>query len=288
MQSKKKLVLSLALFLVCGVIFLQAQTRAASGGASVSELQAALGNLPLSPSEWAELSESGILSRFHQGPSTLSLNPLTRANSAIAPRLDRSDASLGIEVLAAIRLPSRIAQSPNPDLTLYNILHRFRTMEGLEYWSASRNEMRVFYDRSHLVNPDRHSQALPDPVFQAIPETQVLMLRQRDLSFGDNRYEVLVRSYPARPLASGILGLPGLHLSMENLTTLWYAIVPIAGPGKVQIDLTVTRTEDYVFFYGTTSLGVPGLPGLRDKARESFYNRIVALVGWFSGELQRP
>jgi hypothetical protein len=40
-------------------------------------------------------------------------------------------------------------------LTLYNIFRSVGSLEGIEYWSASRNTMRLFYEISHLTNgPD--------------------------------------------------------------------------------------------------------------------------------------
>lgn len=255
----------------------------------LAKLQTALPGLNLSAEEWQILSQGGILSRFSEGPSPLELNPITRSRQAILSRSQAAGANLGIEILAAMRLPDSIAAASNPDLILYNVLHRFSSMEGLEYWSESRQETRTFYTLSHLINPARPQQALADPVYQSIPGQEELYLRQRDQSFGDNRYRLGFTSFPESSQAdsSSLLAHPGLHLSMENLTTMWYSLIPIAGPGKVHIDLTISRTDSLLFFYGTSSLSVPTIFGIRERAQDSFYNRIAALLSWFTREIQR-
>jgi len=76
--------------------------------------------------------------------------------------------------------------------------------------------------------------------------------------------------------------LRDFHLHMENLTSLKSGILSLAKPGEVHIDIVVRIKDGFVQFYGTTNLRVPRVFGLANRARDSFYTRILALYSWFS------
>ena len=215
--------------------------------------------------------------------TNLSLNPLTSIQSDLVDKRSAMRGNLNLQALVLQPIPDYLQglQREILDLFLFNVFHRFSSMTGIEYWSASRQEMRIFYETSQVVNPQNPEASLPDPQFNRITGNSMLTIRQKDSSFGDNRYRVTIR-----PVEQTHTGFPGFHISMENLTTMRYGIVPIASPGQVMIDLTLTRDDHYFAFYGSAALGVPNIFGVRDRAARSFTNRLMAIHQWFSNELK--
>lgn len=242
-------------------------------------LRKSLANANLSTAEFRVLQASGLVMRFTDGVPAYALNPFPSTTNAIRNRASAQNPDISMEVLLALPITQELAAlgTDRLDLFLYNVLHRFSSMKGIEYWSASRQRMRIFYEESSVVDQAPPHAVLPDPVHQSILLREQLVIRQKDSSFGDNRYSVEIGSWKED-------GDLGILVRMTNLTTMWYGIFAVAEPGGVSTEVVVRRSADHILFYATTALRVPGLPGLRDKARESFFNRIIALYTWFASQ----
>ena len=200
-------------------------------------------------------------------------------DAALAPTIARKHRekqnNFAIEILMALELPPAVKNSLSSDereLHIFNILHRMSTLSGLEYFSASRGRMREFYLRSAIVREADGTTVLPDPVFSYLLPSYRFILRQEDASFGDNLYEV--RSSPGT-------------LSIQNIGTMTYGIIPIAAAGDLELQLRIRQQGDYLLFYAFSSMKAPDLFGLREKVGNSFYNRMVALYNWFAAELEK-
>jgi hypothetical protein len=78
-------------------------------------------------------------------------------------------------------------------------------------------------------------------------------------------------------------------MTITNETTMVYKIVPLVRPGNLKTFLIVQPDPESgtITFYGNLAVRVPGMFGMEDRARDSFFNRIVALHDWFSRELTR-
>jgi hypothetical protein len=193
----------------------------------------------------------------------------------IRSELRELDPKVGIEISIPIAVTDEVFSQAGM-LELYNILRRVSTMEGLEYYSASRDEMRTFYHESYAIDDPDTERRIPDPTVTAIPRRDTIHVFQRDGSFGKN-----VQRIEYRADGSEIL------LSMENTTTMVYKVVPLVTPGNLRTFVVVRPVPEdgVVTFYGNLGVRVPGLFGMKDRARDSFYNRIVALHDWFAAEL---
>jgi hypothetical protein len=199
-------------------------------------------------------------------------HPFTRT---IADDLERLDPRVGIEIVVPVPVVDR-AFTETGMLELYNILRRVSTMEGIEYYSASRDEMRIFYHESYAIDGPDGEERIDDPVVTAIPDRDTIHVFQRDGSFGKNVQRL---DYVARDDA--------FLVTMTNTTTMIYKVVPLVSPENLQTFLLILPRPDegVIEFYGNLGVRVPGLFGMKDRARDSFYNRIVALHDWFVGEL---
>jgi len=162
-------------------------------------------------------------------------------------------------------------------LAVYNVLRAVGSLQGLEYWSASRGRMRLLYEYSSLVAGPDDRTSLGDTRLPALPvNAETLFARQKDLSFGDNVYKIT--------LSTG-QGYTAQHST--NLTGMRYGIVPVAAPGVVNVRLLVIDVDEGLIFYTVSSAKAAVLPGVRAKLESSFGNRAEAVYAWFSRELAK-
>jgi hypothetical protein len=216
-------------------------------------------------------------SRFYENSVETSLAPGGFASAEIERGLRALDPRVGIEIFVEIPVQRR-AFTESGRLAIYNILRSPSTMEGIEYYSASRGRMRTFYHESYAVADEDGEEAIPDPHVDSIPSSDVIWAYQRDGSFGQNvqRLEFTARD-------------GSFLMLMENETTMVYTVIPLVRPGNLRTYLYVRPVEDrsVLQFYGNLAVRVPTILGLQERARNSFYNRIVALHDWFIGELSK-
>ena len=199
----------------------------------------------------------------------------SRSVALIRRTLEELEPRVGIEIFVEIPVGER-AFTDAGRLAIYNILRTPSTMEGIEYYSASRGRMRTFYERSYAVDGPDSALRIPDPIVSIIPAVDTVYAYQRDGSFGRN-----VQRLEYRAIDQDFL------LLIENETTMVYRVVPLVSPGNLRTFLLIRPAPErgVIEFYGNLAVRVPAMFGLQERARNSFYNRIVALHGWFVGRL---
>ncbi|MEX2445436.1 MAG: DUF6675 family protein [Alkalispirochaeta sp.] len=215
-------------------------------------------------------------SNFYESRVQMELAPQSPFSAEIRDGLQALNPRIGIEISLAIPVTEE-AFTETGRLQIYNILRSVSTMEGLEYYSASDEEMQVFYHESYAVDGPEGETPIPDPVVDTIPRDSELWAFQRDGSFGRNVQHL---RYTARD--------DSFLVSIQNETTMVYTIVPLVRPGNLRTFLVVRPAPDRgeLTFYGNLAVRVPAMFGMQDRARDSFYNRIVALHDWFTDELR--
>lgn len=221
-----------------------------------------------------------ILSDYSDAISTR-LAPPFAGRDEMVNDLKQTDASVGLELLFTARLPGGFRQRPDFWLTVYNVMRSVSTLKGIEYFSADRNEMRTFYyDAYAIASPDSRNTPIPDPTVTSIPADSHIFTFHRDSSFGNYVMDV---HYQVGPTVSN----PDyIRMSLTNVTTMHYTVIPVAQPRHLQIDLIVVPKGDSLLFYSNFIANAPSIFGLRDKIDVSFSNRIKALFTWFTSELQ--
>lgn len=161
-------------------------------------------------------------------------------------------------------------------LALFNQAMDISSLAGIEYFSASRNTMRIFYDRSWLIDNPNSKNPMPDPVFTSIPETLTLYSRQRDLTFGDNIYKYDYYSFP-----------DAFIFVQENLTSMNAGIVPALGKNNLRSILGIFDAGDSLLIYTASMAKVVPLPGMDQRIGNSFTNRAEAIFKWYTGRADK-
>ena len=157
---------------------------------------------------------------------------------------------------------------------IFNQMCAISTLTGIEYYSISRNSMRIFYENSRIIDGPRTRNPQPDPVFRQIPDELTLYARQKDLTFGDNvyRYDYLNTR-------------DAVFFIQENVTTLFYGIIPVIGSGNLRSIVSVIDCGDSILVYAV-SMTRAALLGFGDRISSSMSNRADAIINWFSDRLE--
>lgn len=215
--------------------------------------------------------------------------PLTAAGPTLTPDLvsrervvewlDAIAVTYGAEVLRLIRAGDGRAGGGGSAgcrwTELYNHLRAVSTLQGIEYYSASRGYHRTLYKQSYAVaGPNDHTR-VPDPVAGSIPEHSTLYLVQEDSTFGSNVYQNDYR-------------FDGTTITMRvhNLTTMWWSILPLVNPGDFRSVVAVTPTDQGLLFYAAAGIHTISIGGVRERSQRSLRNRLDALERWLRARLR--
>ena len=208
------------------------------------------------------------------------LVPSSEVLEALAAKLCRDlNPSVMVETLFLYRKPpgaEKEALSAEEETRLYNAALALSTLAGLEYYSASRGQMRTFYESSHLIDGPSTKRIIPDPVFTRPPAELTIYASQKDLSFGNNIYQ-----YDYYLIAGGLVFI------QQNLTSLNYGIIPAVGKNKLHSLVAVMDAEDCLLVYIASIAKTASLPGMKERIGDSFSNRAEAVFNWFSNQADK-
>ena len=102
-----------------------------------------------------------------------------------------------------------------------------------------------------------------------MPRRSSLFLEQEDSTFGSNVYQADFRF-------DGV----SIVMQIENLTTMWWGILPLVAEGDFRSVVTVTPTDRGLLFYASAAIHAADLDFARERAQTSLGNRLDALEGW--------
>ena len=154
---------------------------------------------------------------------------------------------------------------------LYNICLSISSLAGIEYFSASRNRMRVFYETSSIIDGPETKRPLADPLYGDPPAELQIYARQKDLTFGDNIYRY---TYYANP--------DSLMFVQENLSSLTVGPITVVGKSRLRSVVAVLDAGDSLLVYVASMARAASFPGMAGRAGRSFSNRAGAILAWFS------
>jgi hypothetical protein len=170
--------------------------------------------------------------------------------------------------------PRQIADSAGwsraEQTSLFNQLTALSTLTGIQYYSASRKAMRVFYESSTVIDDPAGKKPRPDPSFSVLPDSLSLYARQKDLTFGDNIYRF---EYHA---SADII-----YFLQENLSSMNAGIIPAIGRNKFRTVMAVIDAGDSILIYAAAMAKAASIPGMGDRVGASFTNRVKAILKWF-------
>ncbi len=222
----------------------------------------------------AQIAEAGEVRNNLREDLPPALIPEVEVREEITKRIEELEPSVGVEVLTVYRRESADFDSSASRLKIYNILRSISTMQGIDYYSASRKRMRTLFTRSYVIADPESEQPLADPLVTEIPPYSSLYVLQEDLSFGENVYR---SEYSYKD---------GFFLVVnQNLTTMRYLLLPMVKPEASITYLLLIPREQEIIFYGLSCAHTLRLLGLERTKEDSFYNRLKAIYGWFTDRM---
>ncbi|MBN2534305.1 MAG: hypothetical protein JXB88_15560 [Spirochaetales bacterium] len=220
------------------------------------------------------LKEREISVIFGQGKS-LTLIPEINAKEHIIKEVRELNPTAGVELLLLFKPDQDVTDKGKP-LFLYNTLRSISTLKGIEYYSASRKRMRIFYHDAFVIDSPTGKKRMDDPVVtntSQIPEKSELFAYLEDSSFGNYICQVEY-AYDGQTFI----------MVMENFTQIWYTIIPLIKPHNLKSYIIIIPYGREILFYGFSCLRATDMFGIAKSRIQSLYNRIKALYDWFRSE----
>jgi len=184
-----------------------------------------------------------------------------------------------VEALFLFEKPGQFHTSANlwdngQKIGVFNQITALSSLAGIQYFSATRDAMRTFYESSMIIDGPSGRNQLPDPFFYQTPAALSLYARQKDLTFGDNvyRYDYVCSS-------------DIIYFVQENITSLTYGIIPAVGRGNLRSVVAIIDCGDSLLIYAVSMAKAVSLPGMGDRISSSFSNRAAAVLGWLIDRL---
>jgi hypothetical protein len=225
----------------------------------------------LSEEEITLLKEEGEITLFQYKETEPQLIPEVSQTSSLKADLTDLGGNFSIEGLFFIPV-EEVIKEDSLILNSLNILSSVSTLEGLQYYSASRGEIRLLFEECWRIKDENSEEPIGDLHFSSLPEKASFFIHQKDLTFGSNSSAVTI-----------ITEDDCLFMSMKNLTKMRYnGVVKVINKGDFYTGVLVIPVEEGILYYGTMTAQTMNIGILMDKASKSFYNRMKALFNWFS------
>jgi hypothetical protein len=73
----------------------------------------------------------------------------------------------------------------------------------------------------------------------------------------------------------------------KNITTFSWGLIPLIRPDRLRLNVVVYKADNFILYYGNFGAKAIKLSILNKRIYNSFYNRLVALYGWFEQKLEK-
>lgn len=155
------------------------------------------------------------------------------------------------------------------------ILRSLSRLEGIEYYSNSRQKMRTLYRKSYVVTSEENRTRVRDPS-EGSADGLSLVAVQEDLTFGEYAYRYTYRETNDT-----------VAFYSTNIDSLNYGFIRIIRPDELRIALVVHDLGDYLLVYNLTRADFLAVPGMEKKLKASFSSRTEAVYTWFIDEYEK-
>lgn len=201
-------------------------------------------------------------------------------NYYLCPKTDLAQKSIGLWKqernedpsfsVEAIYLVEKNKQIKNQKQKINQILHSVAKMEGLEYFSFTRNKKEVLYEDAYVIDNLTDRNKIEIDITKDIKKLYVF---QSDRSFGKYASEVV---YKDTSFDNSFVCI--------NQDFITYAFMKIVKPQDLKIFLDVIECENDLIIYLTIQVKATSLQILEGIMNKSFISRTDALYTWFCNE----
>ena len=219
-----------------------------------------------------------ILSKKHFVKTTeeLTLTPTPEIKSYITKNTSITKNNITLEAYYTFKKPQSIKSTiTNADkLRIINILHSVSSMQGIQYYSQTRKQLRILFDKSYIIDYPSLNR-LQDPIIKNLQPIYSFYALQQDTTFGEVVYYYTIAQLPEF-----------IVLKTENVNSIKYAMMPVVDKRKFKFFLFIIDKGEDIALYCLYSIDVIGDKALPlQNVKDSLYHRSDAIIAWFYDRL---
>ncbi|MBN2444089.1 MAG: hypothetical protein JXJ04_22185 [Spirochaetales bacterium] len=221
---------------------------------------------------WEHLVESRELVHYFNKKTGPTLLPETDEKEEITEQIRAVEPAVGVEMLILAPVPEGLTGGPGQPVL--DKLSSIATLRGHTYFSPREKKREIFFVEAFSVTGPGEKTKVEDPVFSMAEKSAVFFARFKDRELGWYNCRLVYR-------------FPGDYMSieMENTTPMKLLVIPVIKPGRAMNYYFITRTGDYIIFYGLTCVGMTNIFNIAEAKGEDFYYRTKAIYQWMKGIL---
>jgi len=152
------------------------------------------------------------------------------------------------------------------------IFNQFSSLQGIQYWSASRQIMRTLYTDAYRVDDPKTKHKLQDP--ETVGELHALLQQRAYVYQKDQTFDGVVIEVHCSMSQTTFL------MMNTNATPLRLIGIPVLPVDGLRTGFLAAPSPEGVLLYFVTSIQSPSIG--RNRVFESASNKALALLHWFT------
>ena len=160
-------------------------------------------------------------------------------------------------------------------LDVYNALGNIRDLKGREYQSHSRGESVLFEDATRIESVQRNNPVSDPAPALAVPRTETLYIRLRDINFGTTFYR-----------ADMTLDQSGLRYILTNNRNMTYLFIPVIREEKFTAQLYFEPIQEGILLYSIAGADVSNFISNRIDLPSAIRKRLEVIISWVADGLK--
>jgi len=211
----------------------------------------------------------------HIGGSLL-LAPSLEGATTVVSHIDAATKASNLIIEALAFLPGPPAKTPyNAKAQLEAlglIFNQFSSLQGIQYWSASRKIMRTLYTEAYRVDNPKTRNKLKDP--ETVTELHVLLPQRTYVYQKDQTFDGVVTEVQCSMSQTTFL------MTNTNATPIRLIGIPVLPVDGLRTGFLAAPSSEGILLYFVTSIQSPSIG--RSRVFESASNKALALLHWFT------
>lgn len=156
----------------------------------------------------------------------------------------------------------------------FSILTDIKTLEGIEYYSQSREKYRVLFEEAYPVSGKKRKNKIAVPDYKSEIKNYSFNSFIKDSTFGKNYYTL---DYTVSDNY--------LVMKMTNIDSMKLGFIPVIGKEDLTFYLIIIADENELAIYCSGICDSISTGFLKKKIETSIHNRVIALYDWFTDNI---
>jgi hypothetical protein len=209
---------------------------------------------------------------FSDQTSGLHLTPASQSGISLSEPILSAKPAFFVESLRVLPLDKSVGL-----IHVYNALSQVRSLEGLLYYSSTRNKYIPLFQQATRIESERKTTAIPDPPpSTTIPMSENMYIRLKDTNFGNCYYE-----------GSLTANATGLRYTMTNFRSLSYLFVPVIRERRFITQLYFEFIDEGLLMYSVVAADVSHFVASMIDVHLAIEKRLMVVIDWAIDGIQQ-